>query len=145
MLGVLGTDSDLIFRALAPKNFGGVMASQDYPIFRSALELCVYIETIVKSFDKYHKYTIGEDMRKFSKDMIFIINRIGLVKNKESALTKLRDRCEDMKMLLLIAKELKAFKSFKQFEHSSKLSVDVCKQSQAWLKNRSSNVARVKR
>jgi len=31
------------------------MASQDYPIFRSALELCVYIETIVKSFDKYHK------------------------------------------------------------------------------------------
>ncbi len=31
------------------------MASQDYPIFRSALELCVYIETIVKSFDKYKK------------------------------------------------------------------------------------------
>jgi len=56
------------------------MVSQDYPIFRSALELCVYIETIVKSFDKYHKYTIGEDMRKFSKDMIFIINRVGLAK-----------------------------------------------------------------
>lgn len=111
------------------------MASQDFPIFRAALELCVYVETIVKSFDRYHKYTIGEDMRKFSKDMIFIINRIGFAKDKARALTKLRDRCEDMKMLLLIANELEAFKSFKQFEHSSKLSASVCKQSQAWLKN----------
>jgi len=109
------------------------MNNQNFPIFRSALELCVYIETIVKSFDKYHKYTIGEDMWKFSKDMLFIINPVGFVKDKTRVLTKLRDRCEDMKMLLLIAKELKAFKSFKQFEYSSKLSVDVCKQSQAWL------------
>jgi len=120
------------------------MNNENFSIFRSALELCVYIETIVKGFDKYHKYTIGEDMRNFSKDLLFIINRIGLSKDKVRVLTKLRDRCEDMKMLLLISKELKAFKSFKQFEHiswsmplvsipSSKLSVDVCKQSQAWL------------
>ena len=115
--------------------------NQNFPIFRTALELCVYIETIVKSFDRYHKYTIGEDMRKFSKDMLFIINRVGLIKDKTRALTKLRDRCEDMKMLLLISKELKAFKSFKQFEHSSKLSVAVCKQAQAWL----SATARVSR
>jgi len=111
------------------------MNSSKFPIFRSALELCVYVETIVKGFDKYHKYTIGEDMRKFSKDILFIINRVSLSQDKLSVVTKLRDRCEDMKMLLLIAKELKAFKSFKQFEYSSKLSVEVCKQSQAWLKN----------
>ena len=109
------------------------MNNHNFPIFKSALELSVYVETIVKGFDKYHKYTIGEDMRKFSKDMLFIINRVGLAKDKVQALTKLRDRCEDMKMLLLIAKELNVFKGFKQFEHSSKLSVDVCKQSQAWL------------
>ena len=109
------------------------MSSRNLPIFKSALDLCVYLETIVKSFDKYHRYTIGEDMRKFSKDILFIINRVGLSNNKLQALTMLRDRCEDMKMLLLISKELKAFKSFKQFEHSSKLTTDVCKQAQAWL------------
>jgi len=114
---------------------------EKFPIFRSALELCVYIETIVKGFDRYHKYTIGEDMRRFSKDLLFIINRVGLTKDKVRVLTKLRDRCEDMKMLLLISKELKAFKSFKQFEYSSKLSVDVCKQAQAWL----GSMARVSR
>ncbi|MEA2029310.1 MAG: hypothetical protein U9N49_10100 [Campylobacterota bacterium] len=39
------------------------MNSSELPIFKSALDLCIYIETIVKSFDKYHKYTIGADMR----------------------------------------------------------------------------------
>ena len=39
------------------------MNNENFPIFRSALELCVYVETIVKGFDKYHKYTIGEDMK----------------------------------------------------------------------------------
>ena len=46
------------------------MNNQNFPIFRAALELCTYIETIVKGFDKYHKYTIGEDMRKFSKKRV---------------------------------------------------------------------------
>ncbi len=109
------------------------MNNYNFPIFRSGLELCVYIETIVKGFDKYHKYTIGEDMRKFSKDILFIINRVGLSQDKKRVLIRLRDRCEDMKMLILISKELKAFKSFKQFEHSSRLAVDIAKQSQAWL------------
>ena len=109
------------------------MSSRNLPIFKSALDLRVYLETIVKSFDKYHRYTIGEDMRKFSKDILFIINRVGLSNNKLQALTMLRDRCEDMKMLLLISKELKAFKSFKQFEITSKYTVEVCKQSQSWL------------
>jgi len=108
-------------------------SSNDFPIFRVALELCVYVETIVKGFEKYHKYTIGADLRSFSKDMLFIINRVGLADDKIRAVKKLRDRCEDMKMLLLIAKELQAFRSFKQFEHASRLSVSVCRQSQAWL------------
>ncbi|MCP4969692.1 MAG: hypothetical protein GY932_03730, partial [Arcobacter sp.] len=47
-------------------------------------------------------------------------------------LEKLVQKCEEMKMLLQISKELKAFRSFKQFEHSSKLCVEVCKQSQSW-------------
>ena len=109
------------------------MNSEKLPIFRKALELCVYVESIVKGFDRYHRYTIGQDIRESSKELLFLINRVGLSKDRVEVLTKLRDKCEDMKMLLLIAKELKVFKSFKQFEHSSKLSVDVCRQSQGWL------------
>jgi len=43
------------------------MNNSELPIFRSALALALYIETIVKGFEKYHKYTIGEDMRIFCR------------------------------------------------------------------------------
>ena len=83
------------------------MSSEKLPIFRKALELCVYVESIVMGFTRYHRYSIGQDMRESSKELLFTINRVGLSQNKREILTKLRDGCEDMKMLLLIAKELK--------------------------------------
>lgn len=109
------------------------MIYENLPIYKLALDFCVYIETIVKGFDKYHKYTIGEDLRNFSKEILFTIHRANALKEKKEMLQKLRDKCEDTKMLLQLAKELKAFKSFNQFEHSSKLCINICKQSQAWL------------
>jgi hypothetical protein len=105
------------------------------PIFKSTMNLVVYIETIVKEFDKYHKYTIGEDLRTYSKKMLFLIQRANMSQDKQQELLELRNGCEELKMLVMLCKELKAFNSFKQFEHSSKLTVAVCRQAQAWLKN----------
>jgi len=109
------------------------MKYENLPIYKSAMDFCVYIETIVKSFDKYHKYTIGGDLRDYSKQILFLIHRANISMEKKEQLESLRDKCEETKMLLHLSKELKAFKSFKQFEHSSKLLVNICKQSQAWL------------
>lgn len=111
------------------------MKYENLPIFRAALKLCVYIETIVKGFEKYHKYTIGVDLRTASKELLFLIHRanISTVQKRVEVLQTLRDGCENVKMLIILSKELKAFKSFNQFEHSTKLAIEVCKQSQAWL------------
>jgi len=38
------------------------MRYDNLPIYRSSINLCVYIETIVKGFDKYHKYTIDKSI-----------------------------------------------------------------------------------
>ncbi len=62
-----------------------------------------------------------------------MIHRANRARDKKELLERLRDKSEDAKMLIALAKELKAFKSFAQFEHSSKLSVNVCKQTQSWL------------
>ena len=97
------------------------------------MDLCVYMETIVKSFGKYEKYTIGEDLRNYSKDILFLIQKANVALDKSSKLEELRDKCEEMKMLLQLCKELKAFKSFKQFEVSAKMTVGIAKQSQSWL------------
>ncbi len=109
------------------------MYYDNLPIFKSTLDLVVYIETIVKSFEKYHKYTIGVDLRTHSKEMLFLINKANISKDRLPRLLELRDRCEELKMLIRVSKELQAYKSFKQFEHSSKLTVAVCKQAQSWL------------
>ena len=40
------------------------MARYDHlPIYKSALELLVYVEQIVKNFSRYNKYTIGARLR----------------------------------------------------------------------------------
>jgi hypothetical protein len=109
------------------------MYYDNLPIFKSALNLVVYIETIVKGFDKYHKYTIGVDLREYSKELLFLIQRANMSRSKEEELIALRNKCEEMKMLIRIAKELEAFKGFKQFEHSSKLTMEVVTQAQGWL------------
>jgi len=111
------------------------MYTENLSIYKSALDLAVYVEIIVKSMDRYYKYSIGNDMRNFSKELLFLINRANLSKKEKRVeyLYQLRDKCEDMKILIHISKELKAFKSFSQFEHSVKLSLNVCRQAQGWL------------
>ncbi len=111
------------------------MKSEHLPIFKATLDLCVYIDTIVKNQERYYKYSIGDDLRRCSKEILFYINRANRAKNSARVvvLQQLVERCEKLKSLVILTKELKAFKSFKQFEHSSKQVVNICKQAQAWL------------
>lgn len=110
------------------------MIYDELPIFKSALDFVVYIETIVKGFEKYHKYTLGSDLRTYAQKMLFLVHRANISRgSRVKAIEELRDTCEEIKMLLRVAKELRAFKSFNSFEHSSKLIVAICRQSQSWL------------
>ena len=109
------------------------------PIFKSAMDLVAYTESIVKNFEKYHKYTMGEELRNRSRDILFGIQKANMSKDKSQELIALRDKCEAFKMTVVIAQEIKAFNSFKQFENSSRLSYTVCRQAQAWLNSQDHN------
>ena len=41
---------------------------------------------------------------------------------------------KEMKASMLIAKELKIFKNFAQFQQATELIVEICRQSEGWLK-----------
>jgi hypothetical protein len=103
------------------------------PIFKKAMELNVYIETIVKSFSRYHKYSIGAELREKSREVLYAIYKVFFAKNKIDAIKNLRDTNEELKIIIFLANELKVLKSFKQFEISSKLCFEIGKQSQGWL------------
>jgi geranylgeranyl pyrophosphate synthase len=100
--------------------------------------LAIYIETIVKDFSRYHKYTIGADLRNSSKKILLLIARANYAKDKKERLLEVRDNIEEVKTLIRISKELKAFHSFKSFEYVSRLTIDVARQCEGWLKSQNS-------
>ncbi len=112
------------------------MKYENLPIYKASLDFCVYMEQIVRNFDRYHKYTIGTDLRENAKKILFLIHRANIdTQNKEKHIKSLIFTVEDTKVLINLAKELKVYKSFKSYEHSLKLVVLVVRQAQAWYKN----------
>lgn len=109
---------------------------ENLPIYRKAMELAVYIEQVVRDFPRYHKYAIGNDLRGLSKKLVKQIIKVNSQADKYDSLVELRDEAEELKTTIIICKEIKAFKSFGQFEKAAELAVNICRQSEGWLKSR---------
>ena len=108
---------------------------ENLPIYKKALDLAVYIETIAGNFSRAHKYTIGTDLRNSSKKALLLIARANCAKDKKECLLELRDSIEEIKILIRVSKELKVFRSFTSFEHITRLTMDVAKQCEGWLRS----------
>ena len=105
------------------------------PIFRKSMELSLYLESIVRNFSRYHKYTVGAELRDLSRGVVRSIVRANSAQDKQKTLSELVEQCEMLKIMLVFAKEAKVFSSFKSFQHASSLAVDLCRQSTGWLKS----------
>ena len=105
------------------------------PIYQKSMELAVYLQNVVRNFSRYDKYSIGEDLRDLSRRILLLIIRANNTRNKEAVLRDLVECCEMLKTMLIFAKEVKAFASFKSFQHAANLAVMVSKQSGGWLKS----------
>ena len=42
------------------------------PIYKASVDLAVYIEQIVIGFSRYHKYTLGSELRELSHRIIIL-------------------------------------------------------------------------
>ena len=49
------------------------------PLYKTAMELTVYIETVVRTFSRYHKYTLGTDLRQQSRALVTVESERGHV------------------------------------------------------------------
>jgi hypothetical protein len=107
-------------------------------VYRKAQELAVYFENTVRGFDRYHKYTVGTELRNLSRRICVLVALANTKTRRLDALSEALDKLEELKILLRICFEMKAFRSFKSFEYSTKLTVDVAKQCEGWLKSQNS-------
>ena len=105
------------------------------PIYKKAIELAVYIQQVVRSFSRYNKYSIGTELRELSRSAILLIIKANSHRDKSRILPQLVETYEMLKTSIVFAKEVKAFASFKSFQHASSLAVVLCKQSEGWLKS----------
>lgn len=87
---------------------------QHLPIWRDANRLLPVVEQAVRSFPRYHKYTLGSDLRNQAMAICRLIIRANAAwEQRAKYIGKFVLAIEDMKVLIQLAKELKAFASFK--------------------------------
>ncbi|MEA3560517.1 MAG: four helix bundle protein [Candidatus Omnitrophota bacterium] len=108
---------------------------ENLPIYKKALELVVYFEKIVRNFSKYHKYTVGTELRDSSRKILKLVVKANSTRNKREILLKVREEIEELKILIKICKEIQVFRSFKSFEYSLRNVINIAKQNEGWLKS----------
>ncbi len=105
------------------------------PIYRDALNLAVHFETIVAGFSRYHKYTLGSELRQAGRQVVLLVISANNQHDKQPALLALRDHLEQLLLLIRLAKEAHAFKSFSAYSHVIELTAKICRQNEGWLKS----------
>jgi hypothetical protein len=81
---------------------------ENLPIYKKAFDLTVFLENSVRDFSRYHKYSIGADLRHMSRNIVSMVIKANSKKDKADLLTQLRDCCEEMKLMIIVGKEIKA-------------------------------------
>lgn len=99
------------------------------------MDVAVYFEKAVAGFIRYHKYTLGTDLRNKSREIVSLIVKANSTPEKLPLLQKLRERLEELVILIRLCKEVKAFKNFKSFQFAIEEVVFVSRQNEGWLKS----------
>jgi len=60
------------------------------PIYRKAFDLSVYLENIARNFSRYHKYTLGTDLRNLSRKIVRLIIHANSERDKIVTIEKIR-------------------------------------------------------
>jgi hypothetical protein len=68
-----------------------VAQTEHLPIYKSAYDLCLYFEQVVRNFSRYHKYSIGADLKDGSRKVLKLVVRANSRREKEQILLELRE------------------------------------------------------
>lgn len=110
-------------------------AYEGLPIYKSALDMCVYFEKIVRFFSRYNKYQIGMELRGLSFEILSLVAEANTKSVRQECLQEAIRLLKRLKIKLHVCKELKAFHSQNSFEFSVKSVVSVLKQCEGWMKS----------
>ena len=111
------------------------MSYQVPPIVRLAQRLQVDIENAVRRFARYHKYTLGTDLRASAMQVALFANRAWRDRARQLAWVEdLNWNVDDLKLRMQLGSNIKAFASLGQFESLMRDAVDLGRQVGGWKK-----------
>ena len=120
------------------------------PIFRAAFDLAVHLEKIVRNFSRYHRYTLGTELRNRGRGILERVIEANNTVERETQLLLLRQEIEGLKVLTRLCYESGGFASTRSYLYVAEQIVQLAKQNEGWLryateKERSSSGRRVRR
>ena len=118
------------------------MARYDHlPIYRAAFDLSVHMEKIVRNFSRYHKYTLGTELRNCSRGVLRGIIEANNSHDKGPFLLQLRRDLEWLKVLARLCHEAGGFSGTRAYLYVSERIVHILKQNEGWLKKQMKTVS----
>jgi hypothetical protein len=103
------------------------------------------LEQVVKNFSRYHKYSLGADLREGARRVLKLVVRANSQRDKVPVLLEVRGTLEELKVLLRLCHDVKAFANFNAFEHAITLVVDIAKQNEGWLRSQGQGLGQNRR
>ena len=97
--------------------------------------MAVHFEKVVAGFSRYHKYTLGTELRNKSREIVSLIVKANSTKERLPRLLELRERIEEIVILVRLCKEVRAFKSFRSFQFAIEQINMVSRQNEGWIKS----------
>lgn len=116
----------------------------DLPLYKATYDLTLEMFKLVKDFEREYKYTIGEDLKKKTIDLVALIYRANTIRDKLEVIVSAREKIEVIRLLVRLTKDLKQI-SMKKFVSISKSIETVSRQLVGWSKSLKSDNAGVVR
>ncbi len=108
---------------------------ESLPIFRAAMDCAVRVDAVVMRFPKGHKFTLGARLRDTPADVLLLVARANRRTGRAESLAALCDQIEDLKLLVNLGKEVKAFPSFRAYAEVVEQVVGLARQAEAWRRS----------
>jgi hypothetical protein len=75
---------------------------ENLPIYKAAFDLTTYMEKIVHNFSRYHKYTVGTDLRNVSRKILLLVAKANIKQDRKACLTEVLEKLDELKILVTV-------------------------------------------
>ena len=108
-------------------------AYEGLSIYRAATDMVAYFEVIVRGFARYHKYTVGTELRNLSYAILILIAEANIRKDRAEKLKSALEKLQELKIRIQVSAEIRAFRRPNNFPTAIRKVIGVAKQCEGWL------------